>query len=93
MGDVIHFELRRRPQAPETRYRIEGALALALDAVDQLVAVLDQLDDHWPPKPPARDSGAAIFAFGTATPLRAPAERLSDDDGERHLLLAPDPLR
>lgn len=45
MGDVISFEPRRpRQRAPETRFRIEGALALALDAIDELVAALDQLD-------------------------------------------------
>ncbi|SFU67674.1 MULTISPECIES: hypothetical protein [unclassified Methylobacterium] len=45
MGDVISFEPRPpRQRAPETRFRIESALALALDATDELVAVLDQLD-------------------------------------------------
>lgn len=45
MGDIIPFHPRRPPPAtPETRVRIEGALALALDAVDQLVAALDDMD-------------------------------------------------
>lgn len=45
MGDLISFRGRRQASAVlDTRIRIEGALALALDAVDQLVAALDDLD-------------------------------------------------
>ncbi len=45
MGDLIRFQLRTKPaRMPDTRTRIEGALALALDAVDNLVAVLDEMD-------------------------------------------------
>ena len=45
MGDVITFRPRRPPPlVPDTRERIAGALALALDAVDQLVAVLDDME-------------------------------------------------
>ena len=43
MADIIPFRPRRQP-LPDTRTRIEGALALALDAVDQLVAALDDMD-------------------------------------------------
>ena len=44
MANVIPFRPRRRPMIPDTRARIEGALALALDAVDHLVAALDEID-------------------------------------------------
>lgn len=44
MSNVIPFRRRQRPMIPDTRARIEGALALALDAVDHLVAALDELD-------------------------------------------------
>ena len=45
MGDLITFRPRRPPSpVPDTRTRIEGALALALDAVDQLVAALDDIE-------------------------------------------------
>ena len=45
MGDVINFRPRQPPPAhPDTRTRIEGALALALDAVEHLVAALDNMD-------------------------------------------------
>lgn len=45
MADVIRFRPRPAPaRVPDTRTRIEGALALALDAVDGLVAALDELD-------------------------------------------------
>jgi hypothetical protein len=59
MGDVVSFEPRQaRQRAPETRFRIEGALALALDAVDQLVAALDQLDGSETFGEPAPDDSA-----------------------------------
>lgn len=45
MGNVIPFRRRQRLTIPDTRARIEGALALALDAVDHLVAALDEMDD------------------------------------------------
>jgi len=44
MSNVIPFRRRQRSIIPDTRTRIEGALALALDAVDHLVAALDQMD-------------------------------------------------
>lgn len=44
MGEVIPFRPRRLPPVPDTRTRVAGALALALDAVDQMLAVLDGLD-------------------------------------------------
>ncbi|WP_020091270.1 hypothetical protein [Methylobacterium sp. 285MFTsu5.1] len=45
MGDLIRFQLRTKPaRMPDTRTRIEGALALALDCVENLVAVLDEMD-------------------------------------------------
>lgn len=44
MSNVIPFRRRQRPAIPDTRARIEGALALALDAVDHLVAALDEID-------------------------------------------------
>ncbi len=44
MSNVIPFRRRQRSIVPDTRTRIEGALALALDAVDHLVAALDEID-------------------------------------------------
>jgi len=44
MTNVIPFRRRVRPALPDTRTRIEGALALALDAVDHLVAALDDIE-------------------------------------------------
>lgn len=44
MSNVIPFRRRQRSIIPDTRTRIEGALALALDAVDHLVAALDEID-------------------------------------------------
>ncbi|WP_342167094.1 hypothetical protein [Methylobacterium sp. SD21] len=45
MPNVITFRPRPAvPVKPDTRARIAGALALALDAVDGLVAALDDLD-------------------------------------------------
>ncbi|WFS06231.1 hypothetical protein [Methylobacterium sp. 391_Methyba4] len=44
MSNVIPFRRRQRSIIPDTRTRIEGALALALDAVDHLVAALDEMD-------------------------------------------------
>ncbi|KQS65964.1 hypothetical protein ASG32_30860 [Methylobacterium sp. Leaf361] len=44
MSNVIPFRPRQRPIIPNARTRIEGALALALDAVDHLVAALDEID-------------------------------------------------
>lgn len=44
MGNIIPFRRRIRPALPDTRTRIEGALALALDAVDNLVAALDVME-------------------------------------------------
>ena len=44
MANIIPFRSRVRPITVDTRARIEGALALALDAVDHLVAALDIID-------------------------------------------------
>ena len=44
MTNVIPFRRRAALVAPDTRARIEGALALALDTVDHLVAALDIID-------------------------------------------------
>ncbi|GJE48820.1 hypothetical protein GOFOIKOB_1854 [Methylobacterium tardum] len=44
MSNVIPFRRRTRPVILDTRARIEGALALALDTVDHLVAALDIID-------------------------------------------------
>lgn len=44
MSNIIPFRRRQRSIIPDTRTRIEGALALALDAVDHLVAALDEID-------------------------------------------------
>ncbi|GEO99516.1 hypothetical protein [Methylobacterium haplocladii] len=56
MADIIPFRPRQPPPpAPDTRTRIEGALALALDAVDQLVAALDDIDGD----PDREDGGDA----------------------------------
>ena len=61
MGDLITFRPRRSPSAtPDTRTRIEGALALALDAVDQLVAALDDIDDE----PDLEEGGDAEPSLG-----------------------------
>ncbi|MGU3417757.1 hypothetical protein [Methylobacterium sp. D54C] len=55
MTNVIRFQPRpKRTAVPDTRVRIEGALALALDAVDHLVAALDDMDGNAMPS-----SGAA----------------------------------
>ena len=60
MADIIPF--RRRPQLPtgDTRHRIEGALALALDVVDHLVAALDIIDED----PDLEDGGDAEPSLG-----------------------------
>lgn len=56
MANVISFRPRRKAvAAPDTRVRIEGALALALDAVDHLVAALDEIDGD----PDLEDGGDA----------------------------------
>jgi hypothetical protein len=44
VGDIIRFQRRPQPAAADPRARIEGALALALDVVDHLVAALDIID-------------------------------------------------
>lgn len=45
MAEILTFKRRPKPaRMPDTRTRIEGALALALDAVDHLVAALDEID-------------------------------------------------
>ncbi|MEV3976981.1 hypothetical protein [Methylobacterium fujisawaense] len=60
MSNVIPFRRRQRSIAPDTRTRIEGALALALDAVDHLVAALDEMDGD----PDLEDSGDAEPSLG-----------------------------
>lgn len=61
MANVITFHPRAKQMAkPETRRRIEGALALALDAVDGLVAALDEIDGD----PDHEDSGDAEPSLG-----------------------------
>lgn len=44
MGDIIPFRRRLQQPIADPRARIEGALALALDVVDHLVAALDIMD-------------------------------------------------
>ena len=44
MGEIIPFQRLPRLPAFEERASIEGALALALDVVDHLVAALDIID-------------------------------------------------
>jgi hypothetical protein len=60
MANVIPFRRRVRPGIPDTRTRIEGALALALDAVDQLVAALDEMEGD----PDLEDGGDAEPSLG-----------------------------
>ncbi|SFU86584.1 MULTISPECIES: hypothetical protein [unclassified Methylobacterium] len=60
MNNVIPFRRRQRPMIPDTRARIEGALALALDAVDHLVAALDEMDED----PDLEDGGDAEPSLG-----------------------------
>ncbi|SEH88612.1 hypothetical protein SAMN02799636_04283 [Methylobacterium sp. 275MFSha3.1] len=61
MANVIPFRPRRKAvAAPDTRVRIEGALALALDAVDHLVAALDEIDGD----PDLEDGGDAEPSLG-----------------------------
>lgn len=60
MGDVIRFRQRQRLAAPDSRARIEGALALALDAVDHLVAALDEMEED----PDLEDGGDAEPGLG-----------------------------
>ncbi|XYD10509.1 hypothetical protein R1A27_08575 [Methylobacterium sp. NMS12] len=60
MSNVIPFRRRQRSIIPDTRTRIEGALALALDAVDHLVAALDEID--WDPD--LEDGGDAEPSLG-----------------------------
>ena len=60
MGDVLNFKRRQRQVLPDTRARIEGALALALDAVDHLVAALDEMEED----PDLEDGGDAEPSLG-----------------------------
>lgn len=60
MGDILTFRRRSRPPILDTRTRIEGALALALDAVDYLVAALDEIDGD----PDLEDGGDAEPSLG-----------------------------
>ncbi len=67
MGDVIPFQRRLQPPTADPRARIEGALALALDVVDHLVAALDIIDGD----PDFEDGGDAEPSLG------APEGRIS----------------
>ncbi len=60
MTNVIPFRRRVRPALPDTRTRIEGALALALDAVDHLVAALDDIEGD----PDLEDGGDSEPSLG-----------------------------
>ncbi|MCJ2125096.1 hypothetical protein [Methylobacterium sp. J-077] len=60
MGNIITFRRRQPPALPDTRTRIEGALALALDAVDHLVAALDEMDGD----PDLEDGGDSEPSLG-----------------------------
>lgn len=61
MAEILTFKRRPRPaRMPDTRTRIEGALALALDAVDHLVAALDEIDGD----PDIEDGGDAEPSLG-----------------------------
>lgn len=63
MGEVITFRRSRiQPHVPDTRTRIEGALALALDAVDQLVAALDDIDEPSTDLEPDADGEPSLGA-------------------------------
>lgn len=66
MGDVIRFRPRKpSPPVPDTRVRIAGALALALDAVDRLVDVLDDLDGGVAePAVPENRGGCVVWLQG-----------------------------
>ncbi|MDF2599784.1 MAG: protein of unassigned function [Methylobacterium brachiatum] len=60
MGKIIPFRPRVRPITLDTRARIEGALALALDTVDHLVAALDIIDGD----PDLEDGGDSEPSLG-----------------------------
>ena len=60
MTNVIPFRRRVQPVMLDTRARIEGALALALDTVDHLVAALDIIDGD----PDLEDGGDAEPSLG-----------------------------
>ncbi|MEH3064696.1 MAG: hypothetical protein PGN33_18790 [Methylobacterium radiotolerans] len=76
MSNVIPFRRRQRPAIPDTRARIEGALALALDAVDHLVAALDELDDD----PDLEDGGDAEPSLGAPEDHNSQVIWLRGDD-------------
>ena len=61
MAEILTFRPRPKlPATPDTRARIEGALALALDAVDHLVAALDEIDGD----PDLEDGGDSEPSLG-----------------------------
>lgn len=60
MGDIIPFQRRLQQPIADPRARIEGALALALDVVDHLVAALDIIDGD----PDFEDGGDAEPSLG-----------------------------
>ena len=60
MGDIIPFRFRPQMPVADTRHRIEGALALALDVVDHLVAALDIIDGD----PDIEDGGEGEPSLG-----------------------------
>lgn len=56
MGDVITFRPRPRPTyADRHREMVERSVALALDVVDGLIAILDQLDTPFEDLEPDND--------------------------------------
>lgn len=62
MATVIPFPPRpKQPAKSDTRARIEGALALALDAVDGLILALDELDGD-PDNEPGGDDEPSLGA-------------------------------
>lgn len=79
MANVIPFRPRRKAGAvPDTRARIEGALALALDAVDHLVAALDEFDGD----PDLEDGGDAEPSLGAYEGQASKIVWLQGGDGD-----------
>jgi hypothetical protein len=86
MGDIIPFRSRRQTSLmPDTRARIEGALALALDAVDHLVAALDEIDCD----PDLEDGGDAEPSLGAPEGHASQVVWLRGGDRDREEDLSP----
>lgn len=89
MGDVITFRPRPRPARPAVRHhraRIEGAVAHALDVVDELIAVLDGLDapsEDLEPDTDLEDGGDAEPSL--AAPIGGPSQRVWAAGGSQDL--------